>query len=110
MTKPWYIHRQSAYLVGRDRRIVDIPIDHPSSSKQHAVLQYRKVPATLSSTEPFIVKPYIMDLDSANGTFLNNEKINSRRYYELLNGDVVRFALSTREYVVLNENSEDLDI
>lgn len=36
-----YIHRQSAYLLGRQRRIADIPIDHPSCSKQHAVFQYR---------------------------------------------------------------------
>ncbi|RLV62672.1 hypothetical protein DV515_00019064, partial [Chloebia gouldiae] len=35
-----YIHRQSAYLLGRHRRIADIPIDHPSCSKQHAVFQY----------------------------------------------------------------------
>ncbi|KAJ3597246.1 hypothetical protein NHX12_000774 [Muraenolepis orangiensis] len=32
-----YIHRQSAYLLGRQRKIADIPIDHPSCSKQHAV-------------------------------------------------------------------------
>lgn len=38
-----YIHRQSAYLLGRHRRIADIPIDHPSCSKQHAVFQYRYV-------------------------------------------------------------------
>src|SRR6218665_2671384 len=37
------IHRQSAYLLGSDRRVADIPIDHPSCSKQHAVLQYRLV-------------------------------------------------------------------
>lgn len=36
-----HIHRQSAYLIGRDRKIADLPIDHPSCSKQHAVLQYR---------------------------------------------------------------------
>lgn len=36
-----YIHRQSAYLLGRQRKIADIPIDHPSCSKQHAVFQYR---------------------------------------------------------------------
>ena len=39
-----YIHRQSAYLIGRDRIVADLPIDHPSCSKQHAVLQYRVVP------------------------------------------------------------------
>jgi smad nuclear-interacting protein 1 len=38
-----HIHRQSSYLIGRDRLIVDIPVDHPSCSKQHAVIQYRTV-------------------------------------------------------------------
>ena len=39
-----HIYRQSAYLFGRERLVADIPIDHPSCSKQHAVLQYRQVP------------------------------------------------------------------
>ena len=34
--------RQSCYLLGRDRMVVDIPIDHPSCSKQHAVIQFRQ--------------------------------------------------------------------
>ena len=34
-----HIQRQSAYLVGRDKSVVDIPIDHPSCSKQHAAIQ-----------------------------------------------------------------------
>ena len=38
-----YLHRQSAYLMGRDRKVADIPLDHPSVSKQHAVLQFRLV-------------------------------------------------------------------
>lgn len=29
------------------------------------------------------IRPYIMDLGSTNGTFLNNERIDSERYYEL---------------------------
>jgi hypothetical protein len=40
---PLYIHRQSCYLFGRERRVADVPTDHPSCSKQHAVLQYRYV-------------------------------------------------------------------
>ena len=36
-----HLHRQSAYLIGKDRKVVDVPIDHPSCSRQHAVLQYR---------------------------------------------------------------------
>lgn len=35
---PIPIYRQSAYLLGIDRAIADIPIDHPSCSKQHAVM------------------------------------------------------------------------
>jgi smad nuclear-interacting protein 1 len=34
-----HINRQSAYLTGRDKAVVDIPLDHPSCSKQHAVIQ-----------------------------------------------------------------------
>ncbi|KAK9499009.1 hypothetical protein O3M35_003530 [Rhynocoris fuscipes] len=62
-----YIHRQSAYLIGRDRNIVDLPVDHPSCSKQHAVLQYRVVPYTREDgVKGQRVRPYIIDLDSAN--------------------------------------------
>ena len=35
--------RQSCYLLGRDRAVVDIPTEHPSCSKQHAVIQFRQV-------------------------------------------------------------------
>lgn len=38
-----YLHRQSAYLAGRDRMVADIHTEHPSCSKQHAALQFRQV-------------------------------------------------------------------
>jgi smad nuclear-interacting protein 1 len=38
-----HIHRQSSYLIGRERTVADIPADHPSLSKQHAVIQYRQI-------------------------------------------------------------------
>lgn len=40
---PVYL-RKSANLLGRDRAIADIPLDHPSCSSQHAVIQFRAVP------------------------------------------------------------------
>ncbi|XP_020627183.1 smad nuclear-interacting protein 1-like [Orbicella faveolata] len=105
-----YIHRQSAYLLGRQKHIVDISLDHPSCSKQHAVLQYRLVDyERADGTASKKVKPYIIDLDSINGTFLNNQKIDPRRFYELKEKDVLKFGFSTREYVILTEKSQDMD-
>ncbi|KAJ1507137.1 hypothetical protein HMI54_004448, partial [Coelomomyces lativittatus] len=37
-----YLHRKTFYLFGRDRTIVDVPTEHPSCSKQHAVIQFRR--------------------------------------------------------------------
>lgn len=105
-----YIHRQSAYLIGRDRKIADIPIDHPSCSKQHAALQYRLVPFTREEgTLGKRVRPYIIDLESANGTYVNNQKIDAKKYVELLEKDVIKFGYSSREYVLLHEHSKDAD-
>lgn len=106
-----YIHRQSAYLLGRQRKIADIPIDHPSCSKQHAVFQYRLVEYTRSDgTGGRRVKPYIIDLGSGNGTFLNNQRIEPQRYYELKEKDVLKFGFSSREYVLLHEFSDTSEV
>lgn len=53
------------------------------------------------------VRPYIIDLESANGTFVNNKQIESKKYVELLEKDVIKFGFSSREYVLLHENSKD---
>lgn len=53
------------------------------------------------------VRLYLIDLDSANGTFLNNKRIDPRKYYELMEKDVIKFGFSTREYVLLHENSKE---
>lgn len=89
------LYRQSAFLFGREVTIVDIPIEHPSCSKQHAVIQFRFVKGQ--------IKPYIIDLDSSNGTSLNGEKIEPRRYYELLEKDSIKFAHSSKDYVLMSE-------
>ncbi|XP_065348585.1 smad nuclear-interacting protein 1-like [Cloeon dipterum] len=106
-----YIHRQSAYLIGKDRRVADIRLDHPSISAQHAALQYRLV--SIKSEDGVrsfkAIRPYIIDLESSNGTFLNNKKIEPKRYVELQEKDVLKFGFSSREYVVLHEHSQDND-
>merc|ERR1711892_38309 len=103
-----YIHRQSAYLLGRDRKIADIALDHPSCSKQHSALQYRLVPYTRpDSTQGRRVQLYIMDLASTNGTFVNNNKIEPQKYVQLMEKDVLKFGFSSREYVLLHDQSKE---
>ena len=102
-----HISKQSAYLFGRNKDIADIHILHPSLSGQHAVLQYRAMPVQLQTTSSIKMscQPYIMDLESTNGTMLNGIKIDPARYYQLKKGDVLSFGASTREYILLTENT-----
>lgn len=99
LDQPLMIHKQSNYLFGRDRRVVDIATDHPSCSLQHAIIQYR----TTDKRGDVAVRPYLMDLKSTNGTVLNGERLEPERYYELLPKDVITFGESSREYVILTE-------
>ena len=92
------IHKEVGYLFGKDRRVAEVPTDHPTCSKQHAVLHYRQ-------TKSGLVKPYIMDLESVNGTFVNGDRIEASRYYELKEKDVLKFGMSTREFVLLHGGS-----
>lgn len=101
-----YIHRQSCFLIGREKKICEIAVDHPSCSKQHAALQYRLV--NYEREDGSVgkhVRPYIIDLDSANGTFVNNNKIEPRKYFELRERDMLKFGFSSREYILLHEDS-----
>lgn len=105
-----HLHRQSSYLLGRDQRVVDIPLAHASSSLQHAVIQYREIEKKVVDDDGFrrkedVVIPYLMDLKSTHKTYLNGQEIEDSRYYELRSMDLLKFGESTREYVFLNEES-----
>ena len=110
----WQLTRVSVPL-SNHAQVADIPVDHPSASKQHAVLQFRQViernefgdsksltksvasfPMSLSS---FVLadslpnrndRPFIIDLESANGTMVNDEAVPASRFYELRSGDGAR--------------------
>lgn len=98
-----YLHRQSVYLVGRDNRVADIVVAHPSCSKQHAVIQYRKVKRRNNEGEPIErILPYLMDLQSAQRTFVNGQAVEDSRYFELREQDCIKFGASTREYVLMS--------
>jgi smad nuclear-interacting protein 1 len=106
---PIYINKSSATLFGRDRAVADVPCDHPSCSGQHAVIQFRLVavaPAgdgllVASDAPARTVKPYLLDLESTNGTFLNGRRVEPARYIELRPRDVLRMGTSSREFVLL---------
>lgn len=96
-------------MLGRDRRVADIPIDHPSCSKQHAALQFRLVEFTRADGRVGRrVRPYVIDLGSANGTYVNGQRVEVQRYVELIEKDVVKFGFSSREYVLLHDSSDTL--
>ncbi|KAF8340551.1 SMAD/FHA domain-containing protein [Cantharellus anzutake] len=98
-----HISRQSAYLFGRDRTVVDIPTEHPSCSKQHAVIQFRQVAQRNEWGETKnTVRPFVIDLESTNGTYVNGSEIPTSRYYELKHQDLLKFGESSREYVLMN--------
>lgn len=97
------LHTRTCWLFGRESQIVDVPVEHPSCSKQHAVLQFRYVEKSVGEygERKGGVGLYVIDLESANGTTLNGKSVPKRRFVECRNGDVIKFGESTREYVVL---------
>ncbi|KAI0122426.1 SMAD/FHA domain-containing protein [Daldinia grandis] len=93
---------RSCWLVGRELAVVDLPAEHPSISKQHAVIQFRYIEKRNEYGDKVgKVKPYLIDLESANGTMLNGKKVPESRYLELREKDMIQFGQSTREYVLM---------
>ncbi|PVH97681.1 hypothetical protein DM02DRAFT_616320 [Periconia macrospinosa] len=100
------LHTRSCWLFGRSHEVVDYVLEHPSSSGQHAVIQFRNIVKTTEDEfgvkkQHAKVKPYIIDLESSNGTELNGKRIETSRYFELRHKDILTFAGSEREYVVM---------
>lgn len=99
------IFEKPVYLLGRNRLVVDIPLDHISCSGQHAVIVHRQIEKKDKETglKSFVIKPFIIDLGSTNGTFLNDIKLDDSRYYELIEKDSIKFGTSSREYIIIND-------
>lgn len=76
------------YLLGRDDSC-DISLAHPSVSRFHAVLQHHSAGSL-----------HLYDLGSTHGSFLNGSMVPPHCFQRLYTGDVVKFAGSTRTYVI----------
>jgi len=81
-------------LIGRDERMASLVINDPFISRTHA--------AILQEENEF----YLQDLNSKNGTFLNDERLSAgeRSSRPLQNGDKVRFNMVEFEFIVPEES------
>ncbi|KAL6235577.1 SMAD/FHA domain-containing protein [Aspergillus navahoensis] len=96
------LNERSCWLIGRERLVVDFPLDHPSCSKQHAAIQFRYVEKRNEFGDRIgKVKPYLIDLESANGSTVNLDPAPAGRYMELRDKDMLKFGNSSREYVLM---------
>lgn len=77
------------HIFGRQGDAVDILLEHQSISRQHAIIHH--------SAEGSLM---IMDMKSAQGTFINKKEIEKEMYKPLNVGDIIKFGQSTRMYVV----------
>ena len=77
---------EDSYLVGKKRDAVDGYIDHPAVSRIHARIEKREQ------------EYYLADLNSTNGTYINEKLLGMNERVKLNAGDVVRFG--TVEYSV----------
>eukprot|EP00090_Calanus_glacialis_P045206 TRINITY_DN8245_c0_g1_i1.p1 TRINITY_DN8245_c0_g1~~TRINITY_DN8245_c0_g1_i1.p1 ORF type:complete len:740 (-),score=270.81 TRINITY_DN8245_c0_g1_i1:59-2278(-) len=94
------LENKSFYTIGR-LPVCDVPFEHPSLSRYHAVLQFK--------TNPSPEKPvgfYLFDLDSTHGSFHNKKKCFPKTFYRLRVGHMLKFGGSTRT-VLLQGPEED---
>jgi hypothetical protein len=101
---------RSVWLLGREKRVVDIVIPHPSCSGQHAALQFRYIAEDYKKSQAMHltqdisnsgVELYLIDLNSTHGTILDGERIESNDYVKVWHKSVIVFGGSKREYVAI---------
>ena len=78
-------------IIGRDTNCT-IVLNHPSISKQHAKIEY----------DMQTLNPFLTDLNSTHGTFINNMRLNHNQSIKLKSGDVLNFGQSDIKYIYLN--------
>ncbi|KAG8087078.1 hypothetical protein GUJ93_ZPchr0010g7288 [Zizania palustris] len=82
------------HIFGRQVPACDFVLDHQSVSRQHAAI----VPHKNGSI-------YVIDLGSVHGTFVANERLSKDNPVELEIGQSLRFAASTRTYVLRKDTA-----
>ncbi|XP_044262562.1 kanadaptin [Tribolium madens] len=82
----------------------DICMQHPTISRYHAVLQYRKDEKDATNSGF-----YIYDLESTHGTFLNKNRLKPRNYVRMRVGHMLKLGCSTRSYILTGPEHDTED-
>ena len=77
------------FMVGRVKGVCDVFANHPTISRQHAVIQHGGQG-----------KLFLFDLGSTHGTMVNMEKVRPKEFVPLHVGDMILFGFSSRFYFV----------
>ncbi len=96
---PLYLSSQPYYLIG-SAPSCDLILPFSSISPYHAVLQYRS-----DSSNSSIVRLYLLDLNSSGGSFIGRQPIETAKFVQLLDKDIISFGECEREFVVMNEQN-----
>ena len=88
------VSNKAFVLIGRQEDVCDIAMQHPSISRQHAVIQHR------DSGEIFVY-----EMGSTHGTLLNKRRLPAKEHVEMSVGDVLRFGASSRLYCLLGPDN-----
>jgi FHA domain len=94
-----HISSRCCYLLGRNGDKVDIFLTHPGVSKEHSMIQFRRV--RFPSTNEVAIIPYIFDLGSTNKTYVNGHELLPLQEFELREKDTLRFGLCPKEYILV---------
>jgi len=82
------VSKNRAVVFGRNKSFADVILQHPSISRQHAVILHGKSG-----------NMYVMDLKSSHGSFVNKRRLKPESREPLFDGDIIRFGGSSREYM-----------
>ena len=104
------ISKKPFHVIGR-LPSCEIPLEHPSISRYHAVIQYHPQSTREETSEDdsdrllFSANPteegfYVYDLGSTHGSFVNKNEIRPRCYYRLRVGQMVKFGGSSRLFLL----------
>ena len=91
--------RDGTVKFGAEEGSCDVLLQHPSCSLHHAKL---RMPSKddCDGTSPETC-PRIVDMGSENGTFVDGKRLQPGAYRALSDGNIVTFAYSTRQYIVM---------